>query len=273
MSPVVSVCMPVYNGRAYIRKAVDSVLAQSMEDFELLICDDCSSDETMDIVESYDDPRIRIFRNENNLGLVGNWNRVISYARGKYIKLMMQDDILGTDALKSQVSLLESNPKAVLSIGNTAVIDGNDNVIMKRHRFKRDTVIDGRKYARRSLRGRNIYCEPPNHMYKREMISKIGIYDDSLIYTPDWDYCLLLSEIGDVACTSTEVMRFRISDSQKTSDIYRGSTAAANKDSYQMFIKHWKSGILGLNGFDYFMFRTVIRAAALVRIALLNFKK
>ena len=265
--------MPVYNGERFLRKAIDSVLAQKFTDFEIVICDDCSSDGSVGIIESYDDPRITLYRNERNLGLVGNWNNAIAHSSGKYVKIMMQDDILGPDALDRQTSLMENNPQATLSIGNTMVININDEVIMKRIRFKADRIINGKKYAKRSLRGRNIFCEPPNYLFRRDSFEKVERFDDSVVYTPDWDMCVSLCEIGDVACTEAEVMRFRVSDTQETSKIYRGKNAVANQDSDKMFIKHLKSGILGLNRFDYFLFRTVIRLAAFARVAVLGVRK
>ena len=273
MEPLVSVCMPVYNGERFLRKAIESVLSQSLEDFELIICDDCSADASVAIIRSFEDCRIRFFENSGNLGLVGNWNEAVSHATGRYVKLMMQDDILGRDALLRQSDLLEKNPQASMSVGNTSVIDVNDRVIFERHRFPEDVVEDGKKFARKSLRGRNIFCEPPNHMFRRDLIDKLGLYDKSLIYTPDWDMCIRMCEAGDVACTSEEVMRFRISDTQETSRIYHGKVGNANRDSDRMFIKHMNSGILKLGRFDFFRFRFVIRAAAVARSAVLAFKR
>ncbi len=270
MPPLVSVCMPLYNGEKYLRESVESVLSQSMSDLELIVCDDCSTDSSCNILAQFDDPRITLYHNEKNLGLAGNWNRVMSYASGRYIKIMMQDDLLGRDALERQTALMEANPGTVLSIGNTSVIDKDGNVMMERNRFKEDGVISGIKYARKSLRGRNIYCEPPNYLIRREALDRTGYFDTSLIYTPDWDLCLSLSETGDIACTCTHVMSFRISDSQETSKIYKKKVNNANVDSDKMFIKHMKSGILKLNMFDYLVFKAVIRIAAVARVIVLK---
>lgn len=265
MQPIASICMPIYNGERFLRKAIDSVLAQDFTDFELIICDDCSTDDSVKIIESYDDPRIILHRNDHNYGLAGNWNHSISFAKGKYIKIMMQDDILCQGALSKQVSLMEAHPEASLAVGNTSIINEEDKTIVKRFRYKKERVINGKRYAKRSLRGRNIFCEPPNHLFRKADFDKYGPYDDSLAYCPDWDMCLTLSEIGDIVCTDTEVMRFRLSSTQTTSKVFSKSEAFVNNDSYQMFIKHMKSGILGLNRFDYFIFWFVIKINSLAK--------
>ena len=78
----VSVCIPVYNGSAYIAESIDSVLAQTYEDFHLIVCDNCSTDNTGEIVRSYNDQRLTYVRNTENLGLVGNANRCLELSKG-----------------------------------------------------------------------------------------------------------------------------------------------------------------------------------------------
>ena len=90
----VSICIPTYNGAQFIRKTLESVLNQSYQNIEVIVNDDCSTDNTMDIVRSMNDSRIKIYANEENLGLVRNWNMTVSYATGEFVKLMCQDDLL-----------------------------------------------------------------------------------------------------------------------------------------------------------------------------------
>src|SRR6185436_1837830 len=90
--PVVSVGVPTYRGAAFVGQAIESVLNQTFRDFELIIVDDASLDETASIIGRYHDPRIRFFRNPHNLGPEGNWNRCLDEATGRYFKLLPQDD-------------------------------------------------------------------------------------------------------------------------------------------------------------------------------------
>ena len=84
--PLVSVCIPVYNGEKYIGETIESVLKQTFKDFELVVCNNCSTDHTLDVVSKYQDPRIRVVTNEQNVGMVGNWNVCLKEARAKNIK-------------------------------------------------------------------------------------------------------------------------------------------------------------------------------------------
>lgn len=102
MKPLISVCVPTFNGEQYLGECLDSLLAQTETDFELIVVDDQSTDETFDILKSYAsrDPRIRIYRNDTNLGLVGNWNRCVELAQAEWIKFVFQDDFIAPRCLE-----------------------------------------------------------------------------------------------------------------------------------------------------------------------------
>lgn len=102
----VSVCIPTYNGERYLDDCLASIQAQSWNNYELIIVDDCSTDSTLDIIRKYaqGDPRIKVFSNEHNLGLVANWNRCIELAGGEWIKFVFQDDLLLVDCLERMLA-------------------------------------------------------------------------------------------------------------------------------------------------------------------------
>src|ERR1700748_2916719 len=97
-SPLVSVLMTAYNREKYIEEAIESVLASSYTNLELIIVDDCSKDNTVEIARSYEarDPRVKVFINEKNLGDYPNRNRAASLAKGEYIKYVDSDDVMFT---------------------------------------------------------------------------------------------------------------------------------------------------------------------------------
>lgn len=120
--PAVSVIMATYNGSRYIRHSINSILSQTHHDLELVVVDDCSSDgETARILASYNDPRLRVFRNATNLGVVETRNRCLSYARGKYVAMLDHDDISRPFRIARQYAYLEANPNTVL-VGTAAHI-------------------------------------------------------------------------------------------------------------------------------------------------------
>lgn len=111
---LVSVVLPAYNAELYLKEAIDSVLAQTFTDFELIILNDGSTDQTESIILSYDDPRIVYVKNEQNLGLIGTLNKGMALAKGKYIARMDADDICFPERFKKQVDFLEKNIEYVI---------------------------------------------------------------------------------------------------------------------------------------------------------------
>lgn len=104
--PLVSVCIPTYNNEDTIEETVSSVLRQTWKNLELVIVDDGSSDRTYELVTELaaEDKRIRLYRNGENLGMAGNWNRCLSLCRGDYLKLLCGDDLIHETLLEREVS-------------------------------------------------------------------------------------------------------------------------------------------------------------------------
>lgn len=123
--PRVSIGFPVYNGEKYMEEALDSVLAQTFEDFELVIVDNASTDRTSDISRAYAacDGRVRYYRNDHNLGQSANINRTIRLSRGAYYRQMHDDDRLRPDCLAACVEVLDHDPSVVVCHTETVVID------------------------------------------------------------------------------------------------------------------------------------------------------
>lgn len=112
--PLLSVVMPCYNEEKNIRKSIDSVLRQSFIDFEFIIVDDCSSDNTLEIVKSYDDKRIIVLHNEKNSGVARSLNKGLEIANGKYIARMDADDICENNRFEKQIAYLEEHPNCIV---------------------------------------------------------------------------------------------------------------------------------------------------------------
>jgi len=123
----VSVGVPVRNGARFLAETLDSLLAQSYADFELLVSDNASTDETPEISRAYvaRDSRVRYLRSDVDLGLAGNYNRLFHEARGKYFKWAAADDLHEPDYLKACVDVLERDPSVVLAYGKSRFIDEN----------------------------------------------------------------------------------------------------------------------------------------------------
>lgn len=137
--PLVSIGLPVYNGKRYLEQAVDSILNQTYDNFELIISDNASTDETYEICESLarEDQRIRLFRNEMNLGAAPNYNKVFHLSSGKYFKWACYDDLLAPEFLAKCVDVLERMPDVVLCFPKSNIIDENGKYLGV-HDFKKN---------------------------------------------------------------------------------------------------------------------------------------
>jgi len=127
--PLVSIGMPVYNGERYIRQALDSLLAQDYENFELVISDNASTDHSAEICQEYlaMDRRIRYYRNDTNLGSVNNFNRLFELSSGKYFMWAADNDVWHPTFISTCVSVLEAEPDVVLVYSRTMTIDSEGN--------------------------------------------------------------------------------------------------------------------------------------------------
>jgi glycosyltransferase involved in cell wall biosynthesis len=123
--PAVSICLPVFNGENYVATAIESMLAQTFADFELVITDNASTDRTEEICRKFADadPRVRYHRNERNVGGARNQAIAVQLSRGRYVRLSAHDDKMAPTHLQECVALLEARPDAVIAFTGTVVID------------------------------------------------------------------------------------------------------------------------------------------------------
>ena len=122
-TPMVSVLMTAFNREKYIAEAIESVLASTYKDFELIIVDDCSKDNTVEIARKYEiqDSRVRIYVNKENLGDYPNRNKAASYAKGKYLKYLDSDDVMRKDCLEIMVSEMNLHPECAFGISSRSM--------------------------------------------------------------------------------------------------------------------------------------------------------
>ena len=125
--PLVSICMPAFHADAWIGDAIESALAQTWQNFELIVVDDASSDSTLAVARSYDDRRLRVEANPRNLGQARNHNRAVEFSRGTYVKFLHADDRLAPDCLEAMVALVEEDPGIGLVFSAREVVAESDD--------------------------------------------------------------------------------------------------------------------------------------------------
>jgi glycosyltransferase involved in cell wall biosynthesis len=212
--PKLSVAIPVYNGAAYLADTIDSVLAQSCEDFELIICDDHSTDGSLDIAASRADPRIRILANAENLGFGGNWNRCLAEAQGRYIKILPQDDLLHRDCLGRQAAVLDDDGQGSVALVFCArsIIGPTGRAYMNRGFAASGCSQSGAEMARRTARrGTNPIGEPGAVLFRSTAARAAGPFNGARPFVIDIDYWLRLLKFGTAVYLPEVLASFRVS--------------------------------------------------------------
>lgn len=213
----VSVCIPTYNYGNYIAETIDSVLAQNFSAFELLIIDDCSKDQTAEVVNSYakKDPRIRFIVNKVNLGMVENWNSCITQARGEYIKFVFGDDLLASsDAVGRMVSLLDNDNTVSLVCSARNLINESSQVIKIESHFETG-IISGTDVINRCMLDQgNLIGEPSVVMFRKSQARRgFNPQYKQIVDLEMWFYLL---EQGSFAYIDEPLCSFRIHGQQQT---------------------------------------------------------
>lgn len=182
-TPQITVLMPVYNGERYLREAIESILGQTYIDFEFLIIDDGSIDNSLNIIDSYNDQRINVVRNERNIGVAASLNRGLDVAKGKYIARMDADDISHFIRLEKQVKFLDSHPEIPMVGAQTQTIDQEGKIKSSREtKFSTENIG-----IRWSLMFDNSFSHS-SVMFRREVIwDQFFGYDVGKIACEDFD--------------------------------------------------------------------------------------
>ena len=217
--PKISVCIPVYNGSEYIRDCIKSILSQSFTDFELILVNDASTDDSKKIIQSYDDPRIKYFENDCNLGLIGNWNKCLEHSWGDYICIFHQDDIMSPKNLEKKAAVLDSEKQVGLVYSDTLVIDKMGK-IKSNHWFNLidpnvDFIRPGQSFFDLMFVNLNIIC-CPSVMARRECYEKVGGFDARLPFSVDMEMWMRIALFYDVAYLSQPLIEYRFHESNLT---------------------------------------------------------
>jgi glycosyltransferase involved in cell wall biosynthesis len=207
----VSISMPVYNARAYLAEALDSLIAQSYPHWELIAVDDGSSDGSWDMLCAYAarERRIRPFRQDRNLGIVAARNRTLEHvsADAKYIAILDSDDVALPDRLARQLAFLERHEDHAMVGGHTLIIDERS-----RERGLRRYPL---RYAEicRVITRYNPFAQSAV-MLRRGVLDRVGRYDPAFPRCQDYDLWLRIAAEHPVANLDEPVIRYRISDQQ-----------------------------------------------------------
>ncbi len=234
----ISVAIPTYNYGRFLPDTIESVVGQTFGDFELVVSDNCSADGTREIIEDYvrQDPRIRYFRNERNVGMVGNWNLCLERSTGTYVKILCADDLLEPTCLERSVAAMDGHPGAAMVCTGRTLVDSRMAAIGTVSYSNRFEALDGKAVIEECLLKGNLIGEPTAVLFRREFARR-G-FREAYRQLSDLEMWFHLLEQGDLVSLPEPLCRFRQHEGQETK-INRRSLAFADDEFliYRSYIR------------------------------------
>ncbi|MDO6413399.1 glycosyltransferase family 2 protein [Sphingomonas sp. BIUV-7] len=221
----ISVILPNYNHAAFLPRRIETILAQTHTDFELLILDDCSPDNSRDVIARYlSDPRVRVSFNETNSGNTFlQWRKGLAETTGDYVWVAESDDAADPTFLEKLARQLDLNPTAGLAVAQSYIIDAQDQVCHEYfdswrrddlstydlEAFRKDFVMDGREYLRRYMSPWNTLPNASAILFRRAAFDTIGGPQTELAQCGDWMTYAHMLRYHDIACLAEPLNYFR----------------------------------------------------------------
>lgn len=251
--PLVSICIPTYNGTEFLRQCLQSCFDQSFNDYEIVICDDGSSDGTVQLVKEIAgvNPKVKFIQNPQNLGLVGNWNKCVAEARGKWIKFVFQDDYISPDCLREFVKSISENTRLVVSERNFILPENADDSLKNYYHHVVRTLVNttthkGSYFASEQISrlavenmSMNFIAEPSLTFFRKDVVSEIGLFNPDLKQICDFEFVLRIATTFGLTYIPKKLCAFRI---------HANTTTSANVAS-NYFVLHYIEPLL----LSYFM--------------------
>jgi glycosyltransferase involved in cell wall biosynthesis len=229
-----SICVPVYNGGAFIERTITSVLAQSDPDWELLLVDDASTDDSLVRAARHPDARITVLTADENVGLARNWTRALAAASGDLCMLLGQDDALVPEAVARIKATFAAEPDAGMVAWSATVVDveGPARVIARKHT---GSVTPDDLFAFGLTLDDN--PAPSQTAYRAEAVRAVGFYDPGFDYCPEIDLQCRLGAAGVSAVFLADTLSLRSNDPTRVTDRLR-TTPVPLRDHYRLLARH-----------------------------------
>jgi glycosyltransferase involved in cell wall biosynthesis len=218
--PTVSVVVPNYNHAPYLRKRVESILAQTYQDFELILLDDCSTDNSREVLKSYrDNPKVRIEFNDKNTGTpFKQWNKGVQMARGKYIWIAESDDYADSRFLERMVSILDERTETTFAYCRSWDIREDDqprgfvDVYLEAwdaNHWKADFLVDGLEEVRRFFVVAVTVPNASSVLFRKDAYERVGGADESFRVSADYKLWAAMALEGKIAYSGEPLNYFR----------------------------------------------------------------
>jgi glycosyltransferase involved in cell wall biosynthesis len=232
-SPKISIVFPVYNGEKYLKKAITSVLEQTYKEFEFIICDDCSTDKSIDIVESYSDERIKFLKNTTNQGLFKTLNFMIQESKSEYIRLWAQDDIMKPQCLEMELQFHYQHPEVGMSYCARDLIDKAGKVIFYAPEDETPDVVIPELANQISFYHGSMPGNIANVMLKKSVLSDVGLFREDMRVSGDFEMWVRIMEKYPLGFVRQSLIYLRSHDEQFSRR--RGSCVASMRENKEIF--------------------------------------
>lgn len=214
MSPVASVVVPVFNGMPHLRDLTESILAQTHSELDIVFTEVGSTDGSREYLDALTDPRIRVLSVPVGTTAAGNWTAASEAARGDYVKLVCQDDLLHPDAIAKQVADLVSHPTAAMAVAQRDILNARGRKVYSPRGCAGldEGLMSGPDVIRVAyLRGTNVLGEPVSVMFRRQALMDALPWDDTNPFVLDLDLYERVAAAGDVVVRKESIGGFRVS--------------------------------------------------------------
>lgn len=210
--PLVSVVVPLFNGEAYVRESLDSILAQTYRNIEVIVMDDASTDGAPDVVRSYEDERLQYLRQPENRGIFANINAGIARARGEFVAIHHADDVYSSEILQREVEFLREHPHTGAVFAIDTFIDGGGRVW---GRLELPDELRGQKVLaypvvlNGMLRHKNIFIRGGTSLIRRSVYEEVGVFDDAYLLRADLDLWLRIARLYPIGLIEEHLVAYR----------------------------------------------------------------
>jgi len=238
--PLVSVVVPCYNHEKYVKETIESIINQTYKNIELIVIDDGSKDNSVNIIDNLQKEYNFTFIHRANKGLSSTLNEAISLSKGKYITVCASDDMYLYNKITTQVEFMENNPNLGMCFGKVIVFDDFSN-----EKFLDIPNTKG-GWIFNDLIVNNFFIPAISVLIKKEVLNKVGLFDESL-WVEDWDMWLRISNKYEVGFINEYFAYYRQHDSNSSKQgwkLYKAKKQALNKwnnlDNYNYILNIWK---------------------------------
>jgi len=225
--PLVSVIIATYNRAPIISQSIESVLAQTFKDYEIIVVDDGSSDGTKQLMRERFAGKLVYIRKEVNGGLSAARNTGVKAARGRYVAILDDDDLWLPEKLKMQVGLIEEQPSLGLVYCNSLTINEHDEVKGEIKGSKRGALFD-------ELLSSNCLGPPSGVLVPKTVLAQVGYFDENLSALEDWDLWIRVSQLYDIDFVDMPLLRYRVHGDNMSKDVTN-----MQRSTFTVLDKYW----------------------------------